>query len=176
VIQITRTGAISKVPTHSEYKNLVKSIREGVVKFIHEWTRTRVLNLSEGAGGSPLPGYSTNPLTVDYPNKLPKRKTKPVGGTKTHGGMHFQGGYREYREKAGLVFNRFVFFNTGDAWRDWKVLTWGEVSEIGFDDPINAHVAALAEENRPLLFKIAASELESVDIMVIERINSTFFA
>lgn len=165
-----------KVPTQSALERLRKQMRDGIVKYIHEYTRARVLNLSEGAGNLPLPGYSTHPVTVQYPGS-PKRKVKPTGGTKTKHGMHFEEGYKEYREKAGLVSDRFVFFNTGDAWRDWKVLTFGDpVSEIGFSDPNNAMAAAKSEESRPGLFKISEYELMQVDTTILELINNTFFS
>lgn len=176
-MKFVKTGKF-KSPHAGALPVLMKQIAKYISEYIRDYVRTRVVVASEGEGGSSLVGYSTNPVTIDYPG-APKRKKKPVGGTHTHDGMFFYGGYEQYREKAGLVSNRFVFFNTGDAWRDWKVVLYGSgprsVSQIGFSNDANAMAASAAQVKRPNLFSIDGGELSVVDDYVLAQVNKTFF-
>lgn len=165
------------VPSISKIQRLMVRVRDEVVHFLRDYTRERVRDRSLGAGNTGLEGYSDNPVTIDYPGPL-KRKRKPVGGAPTADGMYFQGGYKQYRRKAGLNAERFQFFNTGDAWRDWKILRYGSgarsESQIGFSDNANAIAAAEAEIKRPLLFSVDMSEASMVNEQIVDLINSTF--
>lgn len=158
-------------------QRLRRRVQKDLVEWIRDYVRRRIEDFSLGAGGTPLEGYSTSPLRVPYVG-VPKRHKRPVGGVKTRGGMFFKGGYKEYKEKAGLVSNRFDFKNTRDAWRDWRVLVYGDLagtSEIGFSDVNNAIAANAAQDKRPLLFSLDASELSVINAEVITMINERFF-
>lgn len=177
-INIT-TGTKTSFPTVSlgELQRLRTTLQKEVLNWIHDYVRRRIDDLSLGEGRSPLEGYSTNPLKVPYKG-IPKRRVRPTGGTKIRGGQFFMGGYREYKDKAGLVSDRFNFRNTGDAWRDWKVLLYGDLSspgEIGFSNVDNAVAANMSQEKRPLLFSLDITELSVLDTEVITMINDKFF-
>lgn len=51
------------------------------------------------ANEKPFLAYSTKPLYVSKKSPL-GRRLAPKGGIKTKGGMYFEGGYREYKEKS----------------------------------------------------------------------------
>lgn len=187
MITYKRDGIMFKNPEVSGIRKLLFDIRNAVVTHIRDYTRDRILQRSQGAGGTPLEGYSQNPLIVDYPGEL-KPKRKPVGGMPIYGeagqdGMYFHGGYEEYREKAGLTANRFIFFNLGNAWRDWQVLQYGDINQyggsstntIGFGDASNAIAATAAEKKRPLMFKMTNGEVGLVNNKVVDMINRLFF-
>lgn len=160
-----------------ELQRLRSTLQREILNWIHDYVRRRIEDLSLGAGRTPLEGYSTNPVKIPYKG-IPKRHVKPVGGIKVPGGQVFLGGYREYKAKAGLVSERFNFKNTRDAWRDWKVLVYGDLSspgQIGFSDPDNAMAANVAHERRPLLFSLDVTELSVLDTEVITMINDKFF-
>lgn len=177
MITIAQTQAPPQ-PTPARVRRLQDAIRRIVIEHIKNHTRDRIRNQSAGAGGTPLQGYSVRPLFIRWPRKGMKAITKPVGGLKTRRGYFFQGGYKDYREKAGLIHNRFVFENTGDAWKDWKILSTGSgttPATIGFSKPANAVAANAAIERRPLLFRIDKNELSMVDADVTSLINDLFF-
>lgn len=162
-----------KPPNKTAWNRMRSAVRDAILHHLRDYTRERVRDRSQGAGGSSLLGYSTNPLFISYPS-LRKRITKPRGVKKVRGGYFFQGGYKEYKEKAGLVHERFNFFNTGDAWRDWKILRYGTAttaSHIGFTKPENAIAANAAISKRPLLFRVDKSELSVIDAKVLGLIN-----
>lgn len=174
-LRVTRVGQF-RSPNPDNLRRLLDRVRDIILHYIRDYVRMRVRDYSMGEGHSSLKGYSENPVTIDYPGV--KRKKKPVGGTPVYGGMFFYGGYKQYRKRAGLIADRFQFFNTGDAWRDWKVLRYGSAatpSEIGWSDDNNGMAAAAAEEERPLLFTINATELATVDSEVMTNINNAFF-
>lgn len=173
MITIKREGSFAS-PTHARVAKVKKSIRKAILDYLRDHTRERVRDRSEGAGGASLEGYSTRPLFIRYPAKM-KRITKPQGGRRVRGGSFFTGGYREYKEKAGLVYTRFNFLNTGDAWRDWGILTYGSDStpgQIGFKKPENAIAANAAISKRPLLFRVDKQELSVIDANVLGLINA----
>lgn len=181
MITFKKEGQLFRDPGDFKLRAMTKRIRDEVVHHIRDYTRDRIRYRGQGAGGSALKGYSTNPLVVDHPGTL-KPKRKPVGGMPIHGkdgvdGMYFHGGYKEYRDKAGLPSERFMFFNLGNAWRDWQVLVYGEtVSQVGFGDGANAIAANAAEENgRELMFKMANDELALVNHKVMDVVERLFF-
>lgn len=187
MISYKKDGQLFKNPEISGIRKLLFDIRNAVVTHVRDYTRDRIMQRSQGAGGTPLEGYSENPLIVDYPGAL-KPKKKPVNGMPITGadgedGMFFHGGYKEYREKAGLTSNRFVFFNLGNAWQDWQVLQYGEVNQyggvstntVGFSNAANAIAATAAEVKRPLMFKMTDGEVGLVNNKVVGMINKLFF-
>lgn len=174
-LRVTRVGRF-RTPNPDNLRRLMDGVRDRVVHFIRDYIRVRVRDMSQGEGHSSLQGYSENPVTIDYPGV--KRKRKPVGGTPVYQGMFFYGGYKQYRKKAGLEAERFQFMNTGDAWKDWKVLRYGSnstASEIGWSDQNNAMAAEESEKNRPLLFTMNEAELAAVNADVISAIDRVFF-
>lgn len=174
MISIKRQTLPFKAMSVGQLRALLPRVRNLILHHIRDYTRTRVRTLGLGAGRSALKGYSEQPLVVDYPGN-PKAITRPTGGTKTHGGMFFPGGYKEYREKAGLAADRFILDNRGDLWNDWRVLLYGDISHIGFSNADNAMAAVAATENdRPLLFSIDNVELSMVNAQVIGIINKAF--
>ena len=166
-----------RVPTSAKMNTLKERLRRVVIDWIVQYVRHRVKDESLQMGRAPIKGYSTNPLTIPYVSKF-KPYRRPKGG-KPMGveGQFFQGGYAEYRHQLGLS-SAFTFYNKGDAWRDWKALSYGGDStpgEIGFTKETNAFAASRAEEDRPLLFSIDEHELDMVNIKVIEQIDRDFF-
>mgnify|MGYP006921285448 CR=1 FL=1 len=165
------------VPTEAQLRSLKSRIRKSMMDWIVEYVRHRVRDQGLQKGRVPIMGYSTNPLVIPWKGTLKPIK-RPRGG-KNLGtrGMFFQGGYAEYRSKVGLS-DAFTFYNTGDAWRDWQVLVYGDegkAGEIGWSKPANAIAASASEEKRPDLFFVDEHELSMVHTKVIEQINTTFF-
>lgn len=71
----------------------------------------------------------------------------------------------------------FSFYNTGDAWRDWRVLAYGtDISPGRLGSPSRRMPTRQHNQkmNDPIFF-IDEQELSMVHIKVIEQINSTFF-
>ena len=164
-------------PTDAGLRTLKVNIRRSMMDWITEYVRHRVRDQGLQKGRVPIMGYSTNPLVIPWKGTL-KPIRRPRGG-KNLGtrGMFFQGGYAEYRSKAGLGA-AFSFYNTGDAWRDWKTLVYGSegsAGEIGWSKSENAIAAAASEKDRPDLFFVDEHELSMVHTKVIEQINTTFF-
>lgn len=141
------------------------------------YVRHRVRDENLQMGRAPIKGYSTQPLDIPYAGEV-KAHRRPRGGKPIGSwGQFFPGGYAEYREKVGLS-SAFSFYNTGDAWRDWKALSYGDdtsAGEIGFTKEENAMAASASEQERPNLFFIDNNELSMVDTRVIELLNQTFF-
>lgn len=166
-----------RVPTQSQVDRLKANLRRAVIDWIVTYVRHRVRDDNLQMGRRPIQGYSTNPIVIPYKGTI-KAHRRPRGGTPVgKRGQFFAGGYAEYREKAGLGL-AFQFYNTGDAWRDWKALSYGSegaAGEIGFSKQENAIAASKSEEDRPDLFFVDEHELSMVHTKVIEQINSTFF-
>lgn len=172
----SRLGSfLDKAPSHGAVQSTKTAARAAIMNYIRDLNRMRVMLGSAGAGGTPLEGYSTNPLWVGYTRG--KKIVKPVGGIAVRGGMFFPGGYRQYKELSGQVADRFTFFNTGDAWKDWKVLTYGSngsPGQIGFTRAENAIAANAAILRRPLLFQLDNEELSMVNDRVLSLVNKLF--
>lgn len=174
---VTVTPRRLDVPTDAQIRTLKTKLRKSMMDWIVEYVRHRVRDQGLQRGRVPILGYSTNPLVIPWKGTLKPirapRGGKPLGKR----GMFFQGGYAEYRQKLGLS-QAFSFYNTGDAWRDWKVLVYGgegTAGEIGWTKPQNAIAASASEEERPDLFFVDEHELSMVHTKVIEQINATFF-
>lgn len=175
MITVKRDGGLW-VPSAYQVQKAIKDIIRGLANHLRDWTRERIRDRGEGAGGTALEGYSTNPLVVRFPGR-PKARRKPRGGIKTKRGMFFPGGYAEYRQKAGLTVERFQMFNLGNLWRDWQVLVYGTnstPSRVGFTDDNNAMAADQASIKRPLLFKVTPQEVGMVNDDVIAIIADLF--
>lgn len=172
---VTKTF-LDRAPAPGKVKHLRATVRKAIMEYIRDLNYRRVLMTSTGAGGTSLEGYSTNPIRIDYPGRL-KRILRPKGGVRVKGGMYFPGGYRQYKQATGQISERFTFFNTGDAWRDWRVLTYGSDStpgKIGFLKPENAIAANAAISKRPLLFRLDNDELSMVNDRVLSVLNKLF--
>lgn len=166
-----------KSPTDAALNRLKAGIRRGILNWITDYVRHRVRDEHLQKGRTPIEGYSTNPLVIPWKGTL-KPHRRPKGGQPLGTrGMYFPGGYLEYRTKLGLS-TEFSFYNTGDAWRDWKVLLYGDEStpgQIGWTKPENAIAASASEEKRPDLFFVDENELSVLHIKVVDQINQTFF-
>lgn len=174
----SRLGSfLDRAPSHGAVQSTKTAVRAAIMNYIRDLNRMRVMLGSAGAGGTSLEGYSTRPLRISYPSKR-KRIIKPVGGIVVRGGMFFPGGYKQYKEATGQVSDRFTFFNTGDAWKDWKVLTYGSNAgspgKIGFTRVENAIAANSAILRRPLLFQLDKDELSMVNDRVLSLVNKLF--
>lgn len=179
MIKITPVRGETKFrsPTPAQIERLKSGLRRSILDWLTNYVRHRVRDDNLQRGRAPIKGYSTNPIVIPHTGTL-KPHRRPKGGIpRGKKGQFFPGGYLEYREKVGLS-SAFSFYNTGDAWRDWRVLAYGtDISpgEIGFTKQENAYAAAQSENERPDLFLIDEQELSMVHIKVIEQINSTFF-
>lgn len=164
-------------PNAVQVNSLKDRLRRTVIDWLVLYVRHRVRDENLQKGRAPILGYSTNPIVIPYVGN-PKAHRRPRGGVAMgKRGQFFEGGYAEYREKVGLG-SAFQFYNTGDAWRDWKALSYGSNStpgEIGFTKQVNAMAASAAEEKRPELFFVDERELSMVHLKVVEQINATFF-
>lgn len=119
-------------------------IRKEVAHRIKEYIMERVSIRGQGANGK-LKGYSTNALPIFKPGAGQKPMQKPSRGW----GAFYQGGYKQYRDEAGLISNKFVFSNKGAAWRDWMKATQEPDGPLrfGFSDSLNVEAADKAIEN-----------------------------
>lgn len=119
-------------------------IRKEVAQRIKEYIMERVSVRGQGANGK-LKGYSTNALPIFKPGAGQKPMQKPSRGW----GAFYQGGYKQYRDEAGLISNKFVFSNKGAAWRDWMKATQEPDGPLrfGFSDSLNVEAADKAIEN-----------------------------
>ena len=151
-------------------------IRKNVGKAIRDYIFIRVGAHGKGAGGVVVRGYSTRPLNLPSDGQGGMKPMKPPTGGQPRGGrMFFKGGYREYREKAGLVSSRFVLTNLGDLWRDFKILRLGSGTTpmtIGFGKTVNAIAANKAQDNgREELFLLDSKEVRVIGESIIPEIN-----
>lgn len=119
-------------------------IRKEVAELIKQHIMSRVNTEGRGANGK-LKGYSTNALPIFKPGAGQKPMQKPSRGW----GAFYQGGYKQYRDEAGLISNKFVFSNKGAAWRDWMKATQEPDGPLrfGFSDSLNVEAADKAIEN-----------------------------
>lgn len=120
-------------------------IRKEVADQIKRHIMERVSQRGMGADG-PLNPYSEQGLVILKPSGGAKPKVKPARGW----GKYHEGGYRQYREEAGLETDKFVFSNKGAAWRDWMQ---GQVEEsgpmdFGFGDERNTMAADEATKRK----------------------------
>lgn len=165
------------IVTDAQVQALKARIRKTIMDGVTIYVRHRVRDQNLQRGRTSILGYSEQPITIAWKGDL-KPYRRPRGGySMGKNGMFFPGGYLEYRQKAGLG-SAFSFYNTGDAWRDWKVLAYGSEGtdgQIGFTKTENAIAAGKAEATRPDLFSIDEHELDVVNARVIEQINATFF-
>lgn len=133
-------------------------IRKEVAQRIKEYIMERVSIRGQGANGK-LKGYSTNALPIFKPGAGQKPMQKPSRGW----GAFYQGGYKQYRDEAGLISNKFVFSNKGAAWRDWMKATQEPDGPLrfGFSDSLNVEAADKAIENgREDMLDLNANELD----------------
>jgi len=145
------------------------TIRKVVAATLANTIRFRVGTQGRGPNGV-LKGYSTNPLLMaDGPGAA---RTKPIIPTKGKLGRgmsvrfaYYVGGYRQYRQQAGLSHHRFILSNRGELWRDWKGgcnSNTGPVL-IGFTRAVNSEAAdKAADDGREDMFDISVGELEEV--------------
>lgn len=160
---------------------LDKMVRVKLGTGIRDYIRRRVGERGQGMGGTVMRGYSTRPLSLDRRGRgTSKRFVPPVGGIPRGSRMFFEGGYRQYREKAGLVSDRFVLDNKGNAWRDFRVISLGSRGgaplTIGVTRNENAVAFNAAQENgRPTLFLLDNNELSVISEGLIEEINKYLF-
>jgi hypothetical protein len=119
-------------------------IRKEIAQQIKEYIMERVNVRGQGANGK-LKGYSTKPLRIHKPDAGQKPMQKPARGWAS---FH-KGGYKQYRDEAGLISNKFVFSNKGAAWRDWMKATQEPDGPLrfGFSDSLNVMAADEAIEN-----------------------------
>lgn len=133
-------------------------IRKQVAELIKQHIMERVNNRGQGANGK-LKGYSTNPLPIFKPGAGQKPMQKPSRGW----GAFYKGGYKQYRDEAGLVSSKFVFSNKGAAWRDWMKATQEPEGPLrfGFSDSLNVAAADEAIENgREDMLDLNSNELD----------------
>lgn len=178
MIKVTQEGAKwFHSPTEHELNALKVRMRKSIMDWITTYIRTRVKDNHLQESRMPIAGYSTNPVLIPWKGTL-KPHRRPKGGQVRRGvGMFFPGGYLQYRQNLGLS-EAFSWYNTGDGWRDWKTLLYGDEStpgQIGFSKEENGIASTEAQKLRPQLFSIDANELSVVHTKVIEQINSTFF-
>jgi hypothetical protein len=133
-------------------------IRKEIAQRIKQHIMDRVSLKGQGADGK-LKGYSTNSIPIFKPGAGQKPMQKPPRGW----GAFYEGGYKEYRDDAGLVSNKFVFSNKGAAWRDWMKATQEPEGPLrfGFSDSLNVEAADAAIENgREDMLDLNAGELD----------------
>lgn len=127
-------------------RNVRLRLRRAIGKWLEHYIRDRVQNKGMGAHGA-LRGYSDNPVLIADPRpKGLKPIITPVGGVKTKKGMFFTGGYIEYKQLSGQVWDIFTLTNRGDLWRDWKYFESNSLTkpiELGFSDDKNTMVAEI---------------------------------
>jgi len=153
-------------------------------------TRDRVRQEGTGPDGMPIAGYSTRPTWVSQfsglkPKRRPRhgRVTQKLNNRNNWVGL-YDGGYREYRQKAGMRVTGFHFENFGTAWRYWgkigprnfKRLPNGGFIwrlDVGFRRMEDAIAAGEAEKKRPRMFQIGPNE---ADVYATQFLFPTFFA
>lgn len=164
-------------PSAAAIERLKRDVRRGIMNWITDYVRHRVRDENLQKGRVPIEGYSTKPLVIPWKGTLKPHRAPRGGKSLGTRGMYFPSGYQEYRLNLGLG-TAFSFYNTGDAWRDWKTLLYGDEStpgQIGWTKPENAIAASAAEEKRPDLFFVDESELTVLHTKVVDLINLTFF-
>lgn len=151
-------------------------IRKNLGEAIRDYIKLRIGTYGRGQGNRKARGYSTRPLSIRSDGKGGMKPIKPpTGGAPRGNRMFFEGGYREYREKAGLESNNFVLSNLGDLWRDFKLLRLGSGAtpmQIGFGKTVNAIAANKAQDdNRHDLFLLDTLEVRMIGESIITEIN-----
>jgi hypothetical protein len=151
-----------------------QKLRRAAAKWIENYIRKRVGERGEGATGK-LRGYSSaKPVWMPAtrasmgdkkPTKIPARptmrtvvdastsKSKITGWAKRRtkgrkGFARFEGGYEEYRQKAGLQTGLFTLSNLGRLWRDWTsdAPSATGAAVVGFGTEVNTIAADAAED------------------------------
>ena len=151
-------------------------VRKNIGTAIRNYIFLRIGAHGKGEGGRPVRGYSTRPVNIPIDGQGGMKPMKPPTGGQPRGGrMFFKGGYKAYREKAGLEANRFVLTNTGDLWRDFRILRLGSGStpmHIGFGKTVNAIAANTAQDDgRHELFLLDTNEVRVIGESIITEIN-----
>lgn len=151
-------------------------IRKEIGGAIRDYIALRVGTYGRGQGNRVARGYSTRPISMRADGKGGMKPYKPaVGGQPRGNRMFFEGGYKEYREKAGLESNRFVLTNLGNLWRDFKIIrlgSGGSPMQIGFGQTVNAIAANKAQDNnRHDLFLLDTIEVRMIGESIITEIN-----
>lgn len=142
-------------------------IRVDVAERIKRHLMERVASRGMGAFGK-LKGYSTQPLRIDQPAAGEKPMRKPAKGW----GSFHRKGYKQYRDEIGLVSDKFVFSNKGQAWADWMQATQDPTGPLsfGFADAQNVAAADEAVANgREHMFDVNEQELDTFAEMYLER-------
>lgn len=137
-------------------------------KWTAAYIKRRIQNKGLGAGGSPLKGYSTRPLTVS--RGILKKRIPPGGFPK-----YYKGGYAAYREEVGLQTDHFAFTNTGASFNrfvsDVADPAAGTPIIVGFTNSKSHQAAMIAVENdRPDMFGLDKRELDKVRDVYLDSV------
>ncbi len=137
--------------------------------------RQRVRFEGTGPDGAAIAGYSSRPTWVSQfsglkPKKRPRHgvRTKKLNNRNNWVGL-YDGGYREYRHRAGMRVSGFHFDNFGTAWRHWGKVGARQFKrfpnggfrwtlDVGFRRAEDAIAAAEAEKKRPRMFQLGPKE------------------
>ena len=156
--QLRFSAGLSRIDVNGG-RNLRLRLRRDIGKWLEDYIRTRVQQNGEGAYGK-LQNYSKNPLLMLLPRD-PSLKPiiPPRGGIKSRHGMLFVGGYEEYKQLTGQVWDKFTLTNKGNLWRDWQYFERNSLTtpiELGFSDPRNTMVAEVERtiHDRPGIFAL----------------------
>lgn len=164
-------------PISALYRAISAAAGDRIVNYI----RDRIRLKGQGQGGAGVKGYSTKPLSMrqDGRSSLGKASIPPQGGIPRGKQMFFPGGYKEYREKAGLQTAHIDLSNMGNLWLGWGILRHarpGNPMAIGFRRKVDAIAANSAQENgRPTLFLLDSQELYMLSAGVEALITKHLF-
>lgn len=153
-----------------------------------EKVRYRVQAFGLGADSTPVKDYSTRRLSVEqYSGLKPKKRPRGAEATAKLDNRNnwigtYAGGYKEYRQKTGLVTIGFHFSNMGTAWRHFGATEPVRISRrgagfiwsvgIGFKRLEDRIAADAADQERPNLFKLGHAEArELLDGIFMEVFN-----
>lgn len=171
------------------YKDLAKGrvrwirmhMRHYLGNLIRNYVYERVSIRGLGYNQQPLAGYSTRPIAIPSDGITgPKPMRPPVGGVVSASGRssYFKGGYREYRENLGLVSDRFVFTNMGNAWKDWRYIREESAVrpiQVGFTKKENQDAAEGAESRgRPRMFEVSDQEVSQFVPQIEEFLANSY--
>ena len=157
-VQLKFSAGLSRVDVDRGRSTRLR-LRRAIGKWLENYIRDRVQQRGIGAYGK-LKGYSASPFLMMWPRPSSlKPIIPPRGGVKTRQGRYYRGGYKQYKNLTGQVWDKFTLTNRGDLWRDWKYFERNSLTEpieLGFSDPRNSEVAEVERtlHGRPGIFKL----------------------